>query len=152
MVAIGGVAFAVGRSTAPASATTLRPGGFVVNGPNASFMPGASGAPQFIGGRGGLGGAGLTIRGTVESVDGDTVTIKTANGQTIEVTTDADTTYTTQTPAYRERRHRRRDRPGPARAGQRRGRRHPTGRKRRPDRAARHGRQHHRRPVIEGVR
>jgi hypothetical protein len=100
-VAIGGVAFAVGRTTAPASASTGR-GGFGANNPNASFGPRASGAPGFGGGRGGFGGfggAGLTVRGTVQSVSGDTVTIKTANGQTIEITTGADTTYNTQAPA-----------------------------------------------------
>ncbi|MFL5708908.1 MAG: hypothetical protein ACJ77Y_08000, partial [Chloroflexota bacterium] len=37
--------------------------------------------------------------GTVESVNGDAVTIKIANGQTIEVATGADTTYNTQAPA-----------------------------------------------------
>ena len=95
-VAIGGVAFAVGRSTAPAAATTGR-GTFANGFPTGSFAPNASGIPGFGGGRGGFGGAGLTIRGTVKSVDGDTVTIKTANGQTIEVTTGADTTYSTQT-------------------------------------------------------
>lgn len=98
VVAIGGVAFAVGRTTAPASAAATGRGGFGAAFPNASFVPGASGAPAFVGGRGGFGGAGLTIRGTVESVDGDTVTIKTANGGTIEVTTGADTTYNTQAP------------------------------------------------------
>ena len=98
-VAIGGVAFAVGRSTAPASAVigtgrgNLGGTGF----PTGSFAPGANGQPGFV--RGGLGGAGLTVRGTVESVDGDTLTIKTASGQTIEVTTDPSTTYHTQTPA-----------------------------------------------------
>jgi hypothetical protein len=99
-VAIGGVAFAIGRTTAPASAATTGRGGFAAN-PNRSFAPNASGVPGFGGGRGafgGLGGGGLTIRGTVESVGSDTVTIKTANGQTIEVTTGADTTYNTQTP------------------------------------------------------
>jgi hypothetical protein len=100
VVAIGGVAFAIGRTTAPASAATTGRGGFGANFPNGSFTPNASGAPGFGGGRGfGGGGAGLTIRGTVESVTGDTVTIKTANGQTIEVSTGADTTYNTQTPA-----------------------------------------------------
>jgi hypothetical protein len=33
------------------------------------------------------------------SIDGDTMTIKTAGGQTIQVTTDASTTYHTQSPA-----------------------------------------------------
>jgi hypothetical protein len=101
-VAIGGVAFAVGRTTAPASAATAGRGGFGANNPNASFGPRGSGAPGFGGGRGafgGFGGAGLTIRGTVQSIDADSVTIKTQNGQTIEVTTGADTTYDTQTPA-----------------------------------------------------
>jgi hypothetical protein len=101
-VAIGGVAFAVGRTTAPASAATTGRGGFGANNPNASFGPRGSGAPGFGGGRGtfgGFGGAGLTIRGTVESVDADSVTIKTQSGQTIEVATGADTTYDTQTPA-----------------------------------------------------
>ncbi|MFL5720648.1 MAG: hypothetical protein ACJ778_09260 [Chloroflexota bacterium] len=100
-VAIGGVAFAVGRTTAPASAATTGRGGFGTNNANASFAPRGSGAPGF-GGRGafgGFGGAGLTIRGTVESVDSDSVTIKTPNGQTIEVSTGADTTYNTETPA-----------------------------------------------------
>jgi len=98
-VAIGGVAFAIGRTTAPA-AEAIGPGGFGGGFANGSFLPNASGAPGFGGGRGGFGGgfggAGLTIEGTVQSVSGDTVTIKTANGQTIEVTTAADTTYNTQ--------------------------------------------------------
>ena len=98
-VAIAGVAFAVGRTTAPAAATTGARGNFGANFPNASFIPRASGAPNFGGGRGAFGGGGLTIRGTVESVTGDTVTIKTANGQTLQVTTGTDTTYNTQTPA-----------------------------------------------------
>lgn len=95
-VAIGGVAFAIGRGTAAAAAPTGN--GRVFGGafPGGSFVPGASGAPRF--GRGGFGG-GLTVQGTVESVDGDTLTIKTANGDTIKVTTGASTTYHTQTDA-----------------------------------------------------
>ena len=101
-VAIGGVAFAIGRGTAPASATTGgrgNPG--VIVAPGGSFVPGGSGLPGFGGGRGGFGGAagGLGISGTVESIDGDTMTIKTANGQTIEVTISDSTTYHTQAPA-----------------------------------------------------
>jgi hypothetical protein len=101
-VAIGGVAFAVGRGTAAASVTTGSGNGRFGNGafPGGSFVPGASGAPGF--GRGGFGGGlggGLTVQGTVESVNGDTLTIKTANGQTITVSTGASTTYHTQTDA-----------------------------------------------------
>ena len=98
-VAIGGVAFAVGRSTAPASAAANGRGNFGAgNGfPNGGLTPGASGQPGF--GRGGFGGGGLTIRGTVESVNGNTLTIKTASGQTVQVTTGASTTYNTQAAA-----------------------------------------------------
>jgi hypothetical protein len=82
-VAIDGVAFAVGRGT--------NGSGF----PTGSFTPGSNGQQIF---RGGFGGT-PTIRGTVESVDGDQLTIKTADGRTITVTTDGATTYHTQAPA-----------------------------------------------------
>jgi hypothetical protein len=102
-VAIGGVAFAVGRSTAPVSAATgTGRGGFGGAFPGGSFAPRASGQPGL--GRGGFGGGfagigGLTVSGTVVSVNGDILTIKTASGQTIEVTTGASTTYHSQAPA-----------------------------------------------------
>jgi hypothetical protein len=93
VVAIGGVAFAAGRNTAPVSAAT---GG---NFGGAAGVPRGSGAPG-LGGRGGAGGlgggAGLTLSGTVQSVTGDTLTITTTAGQTITVTTGASTTYNTQ--------------------------------------------------------
>jgi hypothetical protein len=99
-VAIGGVAFAIGRGTAPASASTGNGPVFEGAFPGGSFVPGASGAPGLIrGGPGGGLGGGLRVEGTVESVDGDTMTIKTANGQTITVSTDTSTTYHTQTDA-----------------------------------------------------
>jgi hypothetical protein len=99
-VAIGGVAFAVGRGTAPVSAATGAGRGGIAGGagfPRGSSAPGANGGNGF--GRGGFGGAGLTVEGTVVSTTGDTLTIKTAAGQTIEVTTGASTTYHTQTAA-----------------------------------------------------
>ena len=150
-VAIGGVAFAVGRSTAPVSAATGGNGrGAFANG---SFAPRASGQPGF-GGRGGFGGgagAGLSINGTVKSVDGNTLTITTANGQTIEVTTGDSTTY--HTPGARDRGRRQdgleRAGPAPVRRQRRRG---PPERELGTDRPDRHRRQRHRRPVIEGVR
>jgi hypothetical protein len=98
-VAIGGVAFAVGRSTAPAAASGFGRGGTFLSGnglPGGSFDPNPAGAPGQGGtgqGRFGGGFGGLTISGTVESVSGDTLTIKTASGQTIEVTTSSDTAY-----------------------------------------------------------
>ncbi|HEX5148684.1 MAG TPA: hypothetical protein VFW02_06350 [Candidatus Limnocylindrales bacterium] len=97
VVAIGGVAFAVGRTTAPAAATsgqgTFGAGDFL--GPGASFEPGASGAPGFLGGgQGGLGlRGGITVTGTVQSVSDDTLTIETEAGQTVELNLNSDTTY-----------------------------------------------------------
>jgi hypothetical protein len=95
VVAIGGVAFAVGRTTAPAAAANR--GNFGAGnfpGPGASLAPGASAAPGGLigGGLGGLGG-GLTVSGTVQSVTSDTLTIETTSGQTVELGLDTDTTY-----------------------------------------------------------
>ena len=71
ILAVGGVAFAIGRSTAPASAF---PGvGGLNGGPivrsDGSFAPGAGGPGGFA-----LDG-GLAIDGTVTSVDADSVTL-----------------------------------------------------------------------------
>jgi hypothetical protein len=92
VLAIGAVAFGVGRATAPAAAAALPngavafPGGSVVT-PNGSFDPGA-------GPRGGLGFAGgPTIDGTVTAVDGNKLTVKLANGQEMTFTLDSSTTY-----------------------------------------------------------
>jgi hypothetical protein len=105
LVAVGGVAFAVGRSTAPVAATGRGnfPGGGLLGVPQASLAPGESAAPGgFLGGAqggfGGLGG-GVTVSGTVQSMTGDTLTIETASGQTVEISLDADTTYHRQADA-----------------------------------------------------
>ncbi len=101
--AIGGVAFAAGRTTAPAAAANGRGafnGNFGANGPTGSFRPGGSFTPGANGGFfGGRGAGGLAISGTVQSVDGDKLTITTDNGQTITITTGATTTYHTQADA-----------------------------------------------------
>ena len=121
--------------------------------PRRSFTPGASGAPGF--GRGGfggaLGGAGLTIQGTVESVDGDTMTIKTANGADDR---SHDRLLDHLPHADRGERLGRPDRfhgPGPGRRDGRRRRRLPAGRQRRADGSRRHGRQRHRRPLTDAL-
>ena len=98
VLAVGGVAFAVGRTTAPARAGDPNGGGFV---PTGSFNPGGGGpgggGPGAGGPGAGLGGGGfgggLTIEGTVKSVDGSTLVIQTANGQEVTVNLDAGTTY-----------------------------------------------------------
>lgn len=89
ILAIGGVAFAIGRSTAPASAF---PGiGGIGNGPivrsDGSFAPGAGGPGGFA-----LDG-GLAIDGTVTSVDADSITLQLANGEEMTFALDGDTTY-----------------------------------------------------------
>lgn len=109
VAAVGGVAFAAGRMTAPATAaagglgrngTGFRPG----NGefPGGYFQGGGGpGGQGGQGGRGGLFGAdgGLTIQGTVESSSADALTIKTADGQTIQVALNGTTTYHAQASA-----------------------------------------------------
>lgn len=101
VAAVGGVSFAAGRVTAPARAfpdgglgTGFNggPGGGFNGGPNASGQPGGPGG-------GFLGGGGITLEGTVESISGNTLTVRTANGQTLEVTVDADTEYHEQAAA-----------------------------------------------------
>jgi len=98
ILAVGGVAFAIGRSTAPASAF---PGvGGLNGGPivrsDGSFDPGSGGPGGFV-----LDG-GLAIDGTVASVDADSVTLTLDNGEEMTFALDGDTTYheaTDATPA-----------------------------------------------------
>jgi hypothetical protein len=93
LVAIAGVAFAVGRGTAPVSAAT-GPGGFP-NGPLPSGAILNGGGPGgFVGGAGGL-----SIEGTVTAVDADSVTIETSTGGTIELSIDDGTEYHQQAAA-----------------------------------------------------
>jgi hypothetical protein len=99
VVAVGGVAFAAGRATAPTTATrtgTGANGGFA-NG-QGGFVPGgprASGAPGFGGGGLGFGGggAGLSIEGTVSAVGADGITLTLTSGQTVTIPTSSSTTY-----------------------------------------------------------
>ena len=94
-VALGGVAFAVGRSTAPAAAATGRGNGGAGFVPGGSFVPGANGQ-----GRGGLvGGGALTVSGTVESIANGKLTVKLASGDTVSFTLDGSTTYRSATSA-----------------------------------------------------
>ena len=123
-VAIGGVAFAVGRSTAPAQAATFQRGaGFrqrqlrVPRRAASTRTRRRNGATGRGGaGRFGLGGGGVTINGTVDSVSADSITITTASGQQVTLSLSGDTAYHTQTPATAVRRDDRQQggRPGPA--------------------------------------
>lgn len=95
-VAIGGVAFAAGRMTAPAAVAANGngrnfPGGFQSGG---YFRGGYFGGPgDGQGGRGLFGAGGATIQGTVTSISADKITITTAGGQTVDIALDGSTTY-----------------------------------------------------------
>jgi hypothetical protein len=92
VVAVGGVAFAVGRASAPATAAAARTG-FGTNGQGllpGTGGPNASGAP---GGGFGAAAGGLSIQGTVTAVGADSITLELANGQTVTIPTNAQTTY-----------------------------------------------------------
>jgi len=109
VLAVAGVAFAVGRFTAPSlvSAGNFPGGGgqFFRNGQggqggangqgNTGGQGGASGQ-----GRGGfLGAGGLTLEGTVESIDANSLTLELASGQTIQIALGGSTTYHRQSDA-----------------------------------------------------
>ncbi len=98
VIAVGGVTFAVGRLTAPAStASTGRNGnGFFDRGGAVPSGALPSGVPGF--GRGGLGGS-TTISGTVESIADGTLTIKLADGTSVSVALSGTTTYHSQAAA-----------------------------------------------------
>ena len=108
VIAVAGVAFAVGRGTANAStASTNGRGGFngqgFVGGGN--FPGGGNGNGGNGGGNGGPGGffgggaGGITLQGTVSAVNGDSITLKTAAGAELTITTNGDTTYHQQAAA-----------------------------------------------------
>jgi hypothetical protein len=99
-VAIGGVAFAAGRMTAPATAAGAGNGGFGRNfGGGGYFGGGYFGAPGDGQARGLFGGGGATIQGTVTAVSPTSITIQTAGGQSITVPLDSATTYHQQSTA-----------------------------------------------------
>jgi hypothetical protein len=106
-VAIAGVAFAVGRGTANASTPEGNGRGQFFNGQgfpgngNAGNGDGNGGGGGFVGNGGPFAGgaAGIVLEGTVSSVDADSITIKTAAGAEITVSTSGDTTYHQQAAA-----------------------------------------------------
>jgi hypothetical protein len=92
-IAFGGVGFAVGRVTAPSPTFA----GFRNGGNGSAGLGGDGQRPGNFGGGGGLGaGRGFGLQGTVTSIGGDTLTLKTANGSTITVKMSSSTTYSKQ--------------------------------------------------------
>lgn len=100
-VAIGGVAFAAGRMTAPAGFARLG------NGPNGRVFSGDANGPGEVQGGGPNDGQGgprafagaASIEGTVTAMTADSMTIKTASGQDITIALDSTTTYHQQSSA-----------------------------------------------------
>lgn len=104
-VAIGGIGFAAGRMTAPAStagAGNGNGGRVFGNGtiPGNGYFPGGfPGDGNNGAARGFFGNGGGSIEGTVESMSGDTLTLKLADGSTIQVSLSGATTYHSQAAA-----------------------------------------------------
>ena len=94
-IIVGGGGFALGRVTAPGPTFAGFRGG---NGGDGGNGGGGNGFPGFGGGAGG-GFRGGGLQGTVQSISGDTMTLKTANGSTITVTLSSTTTYGKQVSA-----------------------------------------------------
>jgi hypothetical protein len=107
LIAIGGVAFAAGRLTAPSTATAN--GGAPGFARGANGAPGAGGAPGYGFGRGGGfgagggagagGNAGVSIEGKVTEIASDHLTIQLSSGTTIQVPISTSTTYHRQSDA-----------------------------------------------------
>lgn len=104
-VAVGGIAFAAGRLSAPAAATTgfrgtgQLPGSVQAAGDGQ--LPGSGQvAPdgQAMPGRGGFGG-GMSLQGTVTEVTAETITIELESGTPVTIPVDSATTYRTASPA-----------------------------------------------------
>jgi len=102
IVLVGGVAFAIGRATAPATITAggnANPG--VLDGgfrpANGDQVPGGFGDDGD--GRLGPGLGSMTVRGTVKAVDADSITVQLSNGTTVEIALDSATAYHRQSDA-----------------------------------------------------
>jgi hypothetical protein len=110
MVAVGGIAFAVGRVTAGTTTASTgdnnRYGGFPGGGREMpSLAPGQTLNPgQFPGGNQGgpngqAMGMGGAVSGTVQSIDANSITIKLSSGSTVTVSLTGTTTYHSETTA-----------------------------------------------------
>lgn len=97
-VAIAGLAFAVGRTTAPpAVSTAFTRGGFAAGGGGA----GTGAAPGFASGGAGRAGRGgvFAIEGSVVAVTSDHLTLTLASGQTVQIPLSNTTAYHRSSPA-----------------------------------------------------
>ncbi len=100
--AIGGVGFALGRVSAPATqAAAGLSGNFRGGGqlPGAGQLPGGGQLPGAAQGRGGFAGGGIALRGEVVDVAADHLTLELESGQTVQIALDTSTTYHRQAAA-----------------------------------------------------
>lgn len=96
VVAIGGVAFAAGRVTAPATSRGGFPGGFTSNGQIGQGVNPNGGTGALQGNR--LGGA-AAIKGEVVEITADHLTLKLASGQTVQIALATTTAFHQQAAA-----------------------------------------------------
>jgi hypothetical protein len=106
LVAVGGIGFAIGHLTAPTSAASAanNSNGRGANGGFArpSLAPGETFNSSQFGGANGrnVGGFGATsVSGTVQSIDGSTLTLKLENGSTVTIDLSGTTAYHNETAA-----------------------------------------------------
>jgi hypothetical protein len=103
LVAVGGIGFAVGHVTAnsatPTNALANRGGGGFGRGAFGSLAPGQTfDASQFGGGAGfGRGAVGGSVTGTVQSINGTTMTVMLSTGTTVTIDLATGTTYHNET-------------------------------------------------------
>jgi hypothetical protein len=100
-IAIGGLAFAGGRLTAPAATATGRSGNGQFPG-NGQGLPGGGQFPgngQGIPGGGDGFGGGISLSGTVSAVSADAITVELASGTSITIPLDGKTAYHAATAA-----------------------------------------------------
>jgi hypothetical protein len=98
LIAIGGIGFAIGRASAPATSSN--------NGYDNAPFGGGRGMPSFAPGQSfnpgqysGFRDVAAGVSGTVESIDSDSMTVKLANGSTVEIALTGDTTFHSETAA-----------------------------------------------------
>jgi hypothetical protein len=99
LIAVGGLAFAVGRLTAPPAAAANGRFGAGAGGFRAGFGVNASTAPGQGGRFGGAFGGEVALRGTVQSINAETLTLQTASGATVTIELSGSTTYHRQAAA-----------------------------------------------------
>jgi hypothetical protein len=94
LIAVGGVAFAAGRVTAGVGTAGRAFAGFNRNGAGSGAgAAGPAGRGDLGPGQGRVAGASINVEGTVSAVSGDSLTLTTGSGQTMQLRLAGDTAY-----------------------------------------------------------